>query len=56
MKTTTAQMEEYLIDCKGFGKQEVEEVRADYGNDLESYLRDCGANDIAIEEVSGFFK
>ena len=55
MKTTKAQLREYLIDCKGFDEQEVEEVIADYGNDLESYLRDCGADNDGIQEVKGFF-
>ncbi len=56
MKTTTIQVEEYLIDCKGYGDEEVQEMLAEWGNDLEGYLRSCGANDVAIEEVKGFFK
>lgn len=56
MKTTTAQVEEYLIDCKGYGDEEVQEMLAEWGNDLEGFLRSNGADDDVIQDVKGFFK
>lgn len=57
MKTTKAQMTEYLIDCMGYDyDDDIKGLLVDYRNDLESYLRDCGADDTAIDEVSTFFK
>ncbi len=56
MKTTAAQMEEYLIDCKGYGSEEVQDTKEEWGNDLEGFLRSNGADDDVIKDVAGFFK
>ncbi len=56
MKTNKNQFMNYLVDCIGESEQEAENLAIEYRNNLEDYLRDCGANDIAIEEVKEYLK
>ena len=39
-----------LVDCRGYSAEEAEETAKEYRNNLESWIRDCGGDDIAVEE------
>lgn len=54
MKNTKNDFINVLVDCKGYSEQEALETQKEYRNDLESYLRDCGADDTAINECKEF--
>ena len=43
-----------LVDCRGYSEQEAIETAKEYHNNLEAWVRDCGGDDIAVEECKEF--
>jgi len=43
-----------MVDCKGYGEKEAIEMAAEYHNNLEDFISDCGGDEMSIEECREF--
>ena len=53
-KTKQKKFISYLVDCVGCDEKEAEDLAVDYRNSIEDYVRDCGADDVAVEEIAEY--
>lgn len=43
-----------LVDCKGYSREDAEELADEYDNDVDSYIRDIGGDAISIREAHAY--
>jgi len=43
-----------LVDCQGYGEDEAIEMAAEYRNNLENFISNCGEDDLSIEDCLEF--
>ena len=43
-----------LVDCKGYGREEAEELAGEYRNDLGAWISDIGGDENSLAEAKAF--
>ena len=53
-KVTQSDFIQVLVDCKGYSKDEAENLANEYRNDIGAYLSDIGGDENSLVELKNF--
>ena len=54
MKVSTSDFIQVLVDCKGYSREEAQDMAKEYRNDLGAWISDIGGDENSIAEARAF--